>query len=155
MFIATAMVFAWTALVIAPTPSFGQDTGQFVLNDVPAYLAYHGSAPTTGMMVFGYWKAYGHDYLFPGSNSWQTNSAAIKNAIASPGHIADYALYGLPAGTAIDSSGIAHNSDGSLATPWEDYGAASPFPDMSQSPWGFHDDNCLADFMGTSRSSWD
>ncbi|HUT58732.1 MAG TPA: hypothetical protein VNA25_12875, partial [Phycisphaerae bacterium] len=119
-----------------------------VLNDVPTYYWYHGCSPTSGMMVFGYWDAYGYGNLIPGSKSWATNEAAIKNAIASSEHIADYALYGLAPSTYVNGNGLAWGD------PAEDYGASSPCLDLSSiSPGSAHPDDCLADFMGTSRSS--
>jgi len=102
-----------------------------ILTDVPTYYWYHGCTPTSGMMLLGYWDAHGYPSLIPGSNDWNTNQTIIKNAIASPGHISDYALY----------DGV------------NDYGWEDPYTDMSEiNPGGTHVDDCLADFMGTSRS---
>ena len=121
---------------------------------LPAYYWYHGCSPTSGMMVLGYWDAYGYSNLIQGSNSWNTNQANIKNAIASPGHISDYALYGLPAGTQVNSNGLAIDYLGNPLSPAEDYNAPSPYADLSTiSPGSAHSNDCLADFMGTSRSS--
>ncbi len=104
---------------------------ELVLNDVPTYYWYHGCTPTSGMMLFGFWDAHGYSNLIPGSNDWSTNETNIKNSIASPGHITDYALY----------------------NDVDDYGWSDPYTDISEiNPSSAHADNCLADFMGTSRS---
>ena len=152
--------FRVTAVVVVlvaalPIPSNADET---VLSDVPTYFWYHGCSPASGMMVLSYWDSYGYSNLIPGSNNWDENQTAIQNAIASSGHIADYALYGLPPDITISSTrgqaGIARNPDGSFARPWEDYGQSPPFADLSTiSPGSAHSDDCLADFMGTSRSN--
>ncbi len=129
-------------LTLAVVPASGEE---MVLKDVPGYLWYHGCSPTAGMMIMGYWDAYGYSALIPGSNSWSWNQTAIEDAIASPGngsrnllnpgtpgtgHIGDYAYYG-----------------------WKIDSKDNIYPDMSEiNPGGAHANNCLADFMGTSRS---
>ena len=62
-----------------------------VIPDVPSYLWYNGCGPTAAGMIVGYWDAHGYDNLIPGSNDWAANTQAIKDMIASPGHIRDYA----------------------------------------------------------------
>lgn len=97
---------------------------------VPYYGEQGGSAPTAAGMLVGYYDlqdAYGN--LIEGDASMMT--AEVMAAIASPGHNADYASYG----------GVYD---------WIDI---LPTPDMSEiDPTGAHVDNCLADFMRTSRS---
>ena len=61
-----------------------------ILSDVPSYLWYRGCGPTAQGMVIGYWDAQGYANLIPGSSDWDVNSAGVKDAIASPGHIRDY-----------------------------------------------------------------
>ena len=114
-------------LALTSAPARGEEV---ILSDVPAYEWYHGCSPTAGMMIMGYWDAYGYSALIPGSNSWSSNKSAIQNAIASPEHVADYAL----------CNGV---ND-------EDY--SSPYTDKSELG-GAHGNNCLADFMHTSFSS--
>jgi len=97
------------------------------LRDVPNYIWYNGCSPTAGMMVIGYWDAWGYPNLIPGAN---TPSSTVNDLIASPLHIADYALY-----KGIDDS---------------DY--PQPYPDKSSFGTG-HAANCMADFMCTSQSS--
>jgi len=101
----------WLGLVIGlscwiASPGFGQiiggpavptDAGELaaggnatVLADVPSYIWYHGCGPTAIGMIIGYWDAHGFGNLIPGSNDWDANRQAIKDAIASPGHIYDY-----------------------------------------------------------------
>ena len=98
---------------------------------VPAYIWYHGCVPTSGAMVLAYYDAMPqYSNLFDGDASTMTQ--AVMDLIASPEHIADYALY-----TGYDDSG------------------QIPFPDMSSiNPAGAHVDNSLADFMLTSRSAY-
>lgn len=90
------------------------------LEGVPSYLWYHGCGPTAGGMVIGTWDGRGYVNLIDGSNDWNTNPQAVKDMIASPGHIEDYQ------GT----------------------------PDCSETPDLCHDDDCVADFMCASRSSY-
>ncbi|MCK4626040.1 MAG: polymer-forming cytoskeletal protein, partial [Phycisphaerae bacterium] len=108
-------------------PAHGEEV---FLSEVPAYNWTHGCSPTAGMMIMGYWDAHGYSALIPGSNSWSTNQIAIRNALAGPEHVSDYALY----------DGV------------NDMYYSSPYTDKSELG-GAHADNCLADFMRTSRSS--
>lgn len=62
-----------------------------VMPDVPSYVWYHGCGPTALGMIVGYYDAHGFDNLIPGSNAWNTNQQAIKDMIASPGYVRDYA----------------------------------------------------------------
>lgn len=105
---------------------------EFVIPDVPAYVWTHGCSPTAAMMLLGYWDALGYGGLVPGSNDWNRNRTAIQNAIASPEHVSEYALY----------DGV------------NDSGYTSAYLDVSSlSPGSAHENNSLADFMGTSRSA--
>jgi len=61
-----------------------------VISDVPSYLWYHGCGPTSAGMIIGYWDAHGFGNLIPGSNDWSSNQQAVKDMIASPGHVRDY-----------------------------------------------------------------
>jgi hypothetical protein len=72
-------------------------------------------------MVIGYYDAHGFPNMITGgdgSNSWTVNQQAVKDMIASPGHITDY------------------------------WGVDKPQPPPR------HLDNCVADFMGTSRDPY-
>ena len=72
---------------------FGAMGGVQVINDVPSYEWYHGCGPTAAGMIIGYWDAHGYDNLITagdGTNSWATNQQAVKDMIASAGHIYDY-----------------------------------------------------------------
>jgi autotransporter-associated beta strand protein len=65
--------------------------------DVPSYIWYYGCGPTAAGMIVGYWDAHGYPDLITagdGTNSWVTNQQAVKDMIASPGHIRDYWGYG-------------------------------------------------------------
>jgi autotransporter-associated beta strand protein len=114
------------AMLLAAVPVAA---AQIVLWDVPNYDWHHGCSPTAGAMVLGYWDAHGYPNLIPGSSSLYLNRSAIEDAIASPEHVADYALY----------NGV---DDSTYVTPYKDKSELG----------GAHADNCLADFMGTSRS---
>ena len=126
-----SVAFLAVAIVIlAPMPDHAVGA-ELLLQDVPAYEWTKGCSPTAGMMVMGYWDNCGYVNLIPGSSLWDENSGAIKGAIASGGHTLDYAWYDRQ-----------YDSEGSI------------IPDMSEiDPGGAHADDCLADFMGTSRSA--
>lgn len=118
---------------------------QKVIDDVPAYGNWHhGCTPTSIAMILGCWDGRGFDDLIPGSARYQTVN--VNNAIASKGdgsdttsdpgtpgsgHVPDYAYY----------NGV---NDGN----WD-----NPEPDMSElDPENAHGDDCIADFLKTSRS---
>ncbi len=106
--------------------------GQVFLADVPAYGEWwHGCSPTAAGMMMGYYDAFiGYEDLIVGDAGTQTDD--VKDAIASPGNITDYALY----------DGV------------DDYSYFTPYPDMSEiDPAGAHTDDSIADFMHTSRSA--
>ena len=63
---------------------------EVTIPEVPSYIWYHGCGPTAGGMVIGYWDAHGYEALIPGTNDWSSNNQAVKDMIASPGHIRDY-----------------------------------------------------------------
>ena len=115
-------------------------TGQTVISGVPSYLWRHGCGPTAAGMVIGYWDGQGYDGLISGNASSQT--FLVNQAIASGGNLSN------------------PNPSGSEKH-YEDY--ASPqdyYPHMltddcitkGRTP---HVDNCLADFMDTSKSTRD
>ena len=60
------------------------------ISGVPSYIWYNGCGPTAAGMIVGYWDAHGFGNLIPGTNDWNTNQQAVKDMIASPGHIYDY-----------------------------------------------------------------
>ncbi|MCK4410181.1 MAG: T9SS type A sorting domain-containing protein [Candidatus Eisenbacteria sp.] len=104
-----------------------------ILSDVPGYGWRHGCGPTAVGMVIGYHDGLGMDDLIPGDASTQTS--AVNQAIASqrsapdPAHYEDYSL-------PIDNSGT------------------GILPDVSEPPAGDeHGNDCIADFMFTSRSA--
>jgi hypothetical protein len=96
-----------------------------LISGVPAYIWKDGCGPTVIGMLCGYFDSNGFPNLIPGDASTQT--AAVNKAISSPEHYNDYAL------------------------PKDDVGPL--LPDKSELPAGDeHSDNCIADFMKTSRS---
>ncbi|MDY7011608.1 MAG: PEP-CTERM sorting domain-containing protein [Planctomycetota bacterium] len=123
----TLAVVCVALLTLVVVPVGGEEV---VLSEAPAYRWTHGCSPTTGIIIMGYWDAFGYSDLIPGSNSWSSNQAVIKNAIASPEHVADYALY----------------------DDVNDAGDPFPYTDKSELG-GAHTNNCMADFMRTSFSS--
>lgn len=96
-----------------------------VILGVPAYIWYNGCGPTAVGVVVGYRDGQGYSDLVPGDASVQNEY--VDNMIASPEHIADYAI-------PYDSvwTGIS--------------------PDKS-TVGGAHQSDCVADFMHTSWSS--
>ena len=65
-----------------------------VIEHVPAYIWYNGCGPTSAGMILGYWnwyeRQYGYNWVIPVDSEAQTQ--AVNDTIASPGHIADYAI---------------------------------------------------------------
>jgi len=117
-----------------PTPPPGMSPGyastaldyEVVVPGVPAYLWCNGCGPTSAGMVIGYWDGQGFDDLVSGDASTQT--LAVNQMMSSTGNYNDYCL-------PIDL--------------WPNI-----LDDLSEPPPGdTHDDNCLADFMKTSRSA--
>ena len=115
------------------TPPPGMDPGLrrdgklngTLLADVPAYDWTNGCGPTAVGMVVGYWDIRGFGDLVPGDASTQTT--AVSAMISSSGNWNDYCL------------------------PLDD--GSNILPDMSEPPFGDeHDNDCVADFMNTSRS---
>lgn len=107
------------------------------LTGVPAYLWRHGCGPTAVGMVIGYWDGKGPD-LIAGSAATQT--AAVTQTIASGGDSANPN----PAGSE------AHYEDYASPEDSADNILADDYITDNRSP---HADNCIADFMDTSRST--
>ena len=85
-----------------------------VIPEVPAYYWYNGCGPTAGGMIIGYWDAHGYPDLITGgdgTNSWTTNQQAVKDMIASPGHIRDY----VPTPDRVDTPTDPYHADDSVA----------------------------------------
>ncbi len=125
-----------------PNPSPDLDMGlrpqrklsEVLIPGVPSYIWHHGCGPTAVGMVVGYWDGNGRPDLVPGSAATQTSEvdAMMANDSDSPScggpafdHYQDYSC-------PIDNSpNLQH--DRSLTG-------------------GTHADNCVADFMQTSKS---
>ena len=124
-----------------PTPPPGTDRGlrphyrsHIVIPDVPAYIWQHGCGPTAAGMVIGYWDLNGPHELVPGEATTQT--AAVNAMIADD---SQNPSCGLPI--------LDHYQD--YACPID----ASPTLLTDKSQGGpTHQDDCVADFMRTSRS---
>jgi len=102
---------------------------QKMIFDVPNYAWYHGCGPTAAGMIIGYWDAHGFGGLVKGEPVL-LQTPDVNNMIASPKHIAEYALY--PDGKTEDTcENLVH--------------------DLSESD-NHHPDDCLADYMHTSQS---
>ncbi len=120
------------------------DSSENVLSEsvlsVPAYLWRHGCGPTAVGMVVGYYDLNGFPDLIPGSAQTQTDE--VNQAIASGGDYGD-----------LRPSGQEGN--------FEDY--AMPIDSDTSQPIlqdsyltggrSAHEDNSIADFMNTSRST--
>ena len=125
-----------------PEPPPGLDPGfvpeklsHVVIFGVPPYLWHHGCGPTALGMVIGYYDNQGYPELIPGDASTQTN--AVNAVIA-------------------DDNGDTQ-CGGDVADHYRDYACPIDYipaldADLSETG-GNHEDNCLADFMRTSRSS--
>jgi hypothetical protein len=125
-----------------PNPPPGMDPGrqnitksQVVLSDFPVYLWHHGCGPTTVGMVIGYWDGHGCDNMVPGDAVTQTD--AVNDMIADDDQNPS-------------CSGSASNHFQDYCCPIDYY--PNLYTDLSQTG-GAHADNCVADFMETSRSS--
>jgi hypothetical protein len=125
-----------------PIPPADMDLGlrppsrsQHVISDVPHYLWRHGCGPTALGMVIGFWDANGFPNLVAGTAATQTE--AVDAMIADD--------QGNPNCSSPQSN---HYRD--YACP-VDY-APSPLQTDRSETGGAHVDNCVADFMLTSRS---
>ena len=96
-----------------------------LISGVPAYMWREGCGPTAVGMMCGYYDTHGFPNLFPGDGSTQTDAVNLK--MASNEHMSDYAI---PRESALPVQ-----------------------PDKSELPVGDeHANNCIADYMLTSRS---
>lgn len=112
--------------IIGHISDFREAQLQTVIAGVPAYDWFRGCGPTSLGMVFGFYDSHGFPDLFSGDASTQT--AAVNGAIASAIHYSDYSI-------PLDYS-------------------PTLLPDKSELPVGDeHANNCIADFMNTSRSA--
>jgi len=107
---------------------------------VPSYLWRHGCGPTALGMVIGYYDILGYDDLIPGSAVTQTDQ--VNQVIASggdqnnpfpPGSESHYEDYAIP-----------EDSWPNMID--DDYITQGRIP---------HTDNCIADYMHTSKSTFD
>jgi len=110
-------------------------SSQVIIQGVPAYLWRHGCGPTAAGMVIGYWDSQGYPDLVPGDASTQT--AAVDAMIADDGGEEN-----------CNNPVLNHYTD--YACPVE---RSKLLPDKSTLGGEVHQNNCLADFMLTSRSS--
>ncbi len=128
---------------VGPVPPEGTDRGwreptksQVIIPGVPAYIWHHGCGPTSVGMVIGFWDNLGPDYLIPGDPMEQTYE--------------------------VDAMIAADNYNTTCAAPlsdhYRDYACPIdywPTVETDNSELGgAHADNCVADFMNTSRSSY-
>jgi len=111
---------------------------QRVISGVPNYLWRHGCGPTALGMVIGYYDRHGYDDLIFGNASTQTSN--VDQAIASGGNASNP----YPAGSE------RHYED--YASP-EDYLTPTILPDDYIGKRTPHADDCIADYMDTSKST--
>ena len=95
-----------------------------LITNIPSYVWHRGCGPTALGMVFGYYDLHGFSDLYPDSSTIQTMN--INNLIASDDHYSDY------------------------SQPLDYY--PNLIQDASQTGTP-HQDNSIADFMQTSKSS--
>ncbi len=122
--------------VISPPVSKSATTT--MIAGVPAYTWRHGCGPTAVGMVVGYWDGKGFDDLIPGSSANQTD--AVLQAIASGGSSSS----SYPPGSEQHYEDYARPEDTNLNIQTDEALQQDRIP---------HADNCIADFMSTSRSS--
>jgi len=113
-------------------------TGQTIISEVPAYLWRHGCGPTATGMVIGYWDGQGYDDFISGDASTQTH--LVNQAIASGGNLSNPN----PPGSERHYEDYAHPQDLPPNMIPDDY--------ITQNRTT-HTNNCLADFMDTSKST--
>lgn len=98
---------------------------EYMISGVPAYIWRYGCGPTALGMVLGYYDGQGYSDIFPGDATTQTT--LVNQLIGSSANYNDYCL------------------------PLDYY--PNLIPDLSELPAGDeHSNNCIADFMYTSRS---
>jgi hypothetical protein len=122
--------------VVAPPLSGAKSVVQ--ITGVPPYLWRHGCGPTAVGMVLGYWDGKGFDDLIPGSAASET--VEVTQAIASGGSSSSPS----PTGTPQHYEDYCRPED-SRPTLVDDEATT-----LDRMP---HSDNCIADFMLTSRST--
>ena len=110
-------------------------SGQVVIDGVPAYLWHHGCGPTAIGMIIGYYDSHGAPDLIPGDATTQTPAVDVMIGTDSQSPWCE-----------VNMSDHFHD----YACPIDDFGTIQP--DRSETG-GAHADNCIADFMLTSRSS--
>jgi len=129
--------------------------GRNVLEGVPSYEWWYGCVPTAAGMLVGYYDGLGYDDLIEGDASTQTDE--VNEAIASSGDgIYECTRYGHQAILVEGTPGTGHIPDYALYDGYDDFGEDDPYPDLSEvSLPGVepHEDDCIADFLLTSRSS--
>lgn len=113
-------------------------TNQTIISGVPTYLWRHGCGPTAAGMVIGYWDGHGYDGFISGDASTQTY--LVNQAIASGGNQSNPN----PPGSERHYEDYARPQDSPPNMKPDDYITQSRIP---------HLDNCLADFMDTSKST--
>jgi len=113
-------------------------TGQTVISSVPSYLWRHGCGPTAAGMVIGYWDSNGYEDLISGNSSTQT--FFVNQTIASGGNSSNPN----PPGSELHYEDYACPEDAYPNMKTDDYITKSRTP---------HVDDCLADFMDTSKST--
>jgi hypothetical protein len=120
------------------SPPLSDSKSAVTISGVPSYLWRHGCGPTAVGMVVGYWDGKGFGDLIPGAAAAQT--ADVQQAVASGGS----ASSPNPAGSERHYEDYARPEDNSPNLQPDDALLVGRPP---------HVDNCLADFMRTSRSS--
>ena len=126
-----------------PVPPHGVDRGlarvspeqQVVISGVPTYIWQHGCGPTAVGMVIGYWDANEYPNLVSGDANTQT--AAVNAMMAYDSE-------------SPSCGGVASDHYQDYSCPIDYY--PTMYTDRSETG-GVHADNCVADYMLTSRSA--
>ena len=112
---------------------------QKMIVGIPNYEWYAGCGPTAAGMIMAYWDAHGFDALVKGEPGL-LQTPDVNTMMASKEHLDEYALG--PNGELDDE--LDEDYSGPIIRDASQWGPNDPTP---------HIDNCLADFMRTSRSS--
>lgn len=130
--------------------------GEVLLSNVPGYDWWHGCSPTAAGMLIGYYDNTLDSEFVGGIGDTtdandQANNADINEMIASSG---DGVYVGNGDVTTAGTPGTGHIPDYALYDGYNDYSDTVPYDDLSTiNPASAHADDCLADFMLTSRSA--
>ncbi len=120
------------------------------LPNVPAFYWSYGCSPTSAAMMMGYYDRTGYANIYTGATSGGV--CPLDNSVwgttAYPGVTCDECPLSATHQGVDGRAGFGHVDDY-----WIDYNDPGPDPYLA-GPWTQHTADCLADFMGTSQSTF-